>query len=411
MLPSTWPARLGPIGTVPARLERPGLARDDQLVDPMVFDRYFRTSSAAVVPGGSSIGGVSSRFEAVIGSSAVDGARTGYEVFLAGLGREPFAAECEQWAAQHSGDPDEPRALVDAGWFTARGGDCERALELFRRAAGFGGESGRDAQVGIAEQLYSLRREQEADAAQRALRAELDSQPGGPGDLRVFDDMAEMLSDAGHEGLALEWCQAGLDRVVKAGDDPEVDRCRHRLLINRGYLREKLGIQLDDEDLAAREQADESLAEVTALMRERLGPLRWSRELDLPDDGTAFDGIVLRWVREDFAAIRSRWPESTAHYGADYDTYAVRIQREARVYDDAGAARVRLVTGSLADYEAYARREHRDPADQSTRQDYGQWCTTARPDRVQSWPPARNGACWCDSGRKYKRCCGAPGRN
>jgi uncharacterized protein YecA (UPF0149 family) len=23
------------------------------------------------------------------------------------------------------------------------------------------------------------------------------------------------------------------------------------------------------------------------------------------------------------------------------------------------------------------------------------------------WPPGRNDACWCRSGRKYKRCCGA----
>jgi hypothetical protein len=25
------------------------------------------------------------------------------------------------------------------------------------------------------------------------------------------------------------------------------------------------------------------------------------------------------------------------------------------------------------------------------------------------WPPERNAACWCGSGRKYKKCCGAPG--
>jgi hypothetical protein len=82
-------------------------------------------------------------------SSAPHVARTAYEAFLAELRREPSATECEQWATNHAGDPDEPRALVDAGWSIARsGGDIEQALELFRRAAGFGGESGRDAQVG-----------------------------------------------------------------------------------------------------------------------------------------------------------------------------------------------------------------------------------------------------------------------
>ena len=113
------------------------------------------------------------------GSLATDVAHTGYGAFLAELRREPSAAECEQWAVRHAGDPEEPRALVDAGWYTARSGNSEQALELFRRAAGFGGEYGRDAQVGIVEQLYALRRVPEADAAQKALLAELDDQPGG----------------------------------------------------------------------------------------------------------------------------------------------------------------------------------------------------------------------------------------
>jgi hypothetical protein len=341
------------------------------------------------------------------GSPVADAARTAYEMFLAQLGREATAAECEQWAAQHAGDPEEPRALVDAGWSTARGGDSTRALVLFRRAAGLGGESGRHAKVGIIEQLYALRCDQEADAARRALRAELDDHPGGRGDLRVFDDMTEMLSDAGMYEMALEWCQAGLERMALAGDAAEVADYRRGLLINRSFLREELGIEQDDEDRAVRAQSDASME----AFQRMLDALQRDRPLEVPDDGTAFDGVVLRWVRADFTAVRSRWPESTAHYGDDYDTYAARIQREARAYDEGGAARVHLVTGTLADYEAYARREGRDQADQSTRQDYGQWCIKARPDQVRLWPPARNDGCWCDSGRKYKKCCGAPVRS
>jgi len=340
-----------------------------------------------------------------VNSSPSHVARTAYEAFLADLQHEPSAAECERWAADHAGDPDEPRALVDAGWSTARGGDSERALELFRRAAGYAGEFGRDAQVGIAEQLYALQRDQEADEVQRALRAELDDQPGGLGTVRIFDDMTEMLSDADQDRLALEWCQAGLDRATEADNDPEVGSRRRRLLITRGYLREKLGIELDDDDLEARAEADSSLAKVTAMMRERLGPLLGG------SDESAFDAIVLRWVREDFSAVRSRWPKSTAHYGDDYETYAGRIQREARMYEDSGATRVHLIAGGLADYESYTKAQRRDPADPSTRQDYGEWCIKARPERVRIWPPERNGACWCDSGRKYKKCCGAPARN
>jgi hypothetical protein len=186
---------------------------------------------------------------------------------------------------------------------------------------------------------------------------------------------------------------------------------RRGRLITRGFLRGVLDIERDDEDLAVRAETDASVAAFGKMVREKWGDIFGGRELDVPGDGTAFDGIVLRCVREDFTAIRSRWPESTAHYGDDYDTYATRLQREARTYDEAGAARVHIVSGNLADYEAYAGRERRDPGDQSTRQDYGEWCIKAHPGRVQLWPPARNGVCWCDSGLKYKKCCGAPARS
>jgi hypothetical protein len=134
-------------------------------------------------------------------------------------------------------------------------------------------------------------------------------------------------------------------------------------------------------------------------------------EPDVPEDAESFDGVVLHWGREDFAAVRARWPGSTAYYGDSYDIYAARIQREARGYDQAGAAHVHMVSGTLADYAAYAHRAGRDPADRSTRRDYGEWLARTRPDRVLPWPPGRNQPCWCDSGREYKKCCGTPTRN
>ena len=126
-----------------------------------------------------------------------------------------------------------------------------------------------------------------------------------------LDDMTEMLSDAGQDQLALEWCQAGVDQAVEAGGDPEVEERRRALLLSRYYLREKLGVELDKEDLEARAEADASLAELTAMMRERPGPLRPGSDVHAARGEGAFDGIVLRWVREDFRAVRSRWPEST----------------------------------------------------------------------------------------------------
>lgn len=339
-------------------------------------------------------------------SSPTNSVITPYSTFLTELGREPSAAECEQWAARHPGDSEEGRALVDAGWATAREGGGKAALKLFHRALELGGEDARDAQVGIVDQLYALRRDEEAEAALRALRTELADQPGGIADLRVFDDMTEVLSEAGKYELALQWCEAGLDRVDEFGDLQEAEDCRRALQSNRSFLRGELGIEQDAEDLAAEAEMEASLAAMRELIELKLGP-----SLDLPAGGESFDAVVLRWTRDDFDAVRSRWPEQTANYTDDYDTYTSRLQREARGYSEAGASRVYLVTGTLADYQAYAQREGRDPAAQTTRRDYGEYLATKRADRVLLWPPARNGPCWCDSGLKYKKCCGAPAKN
>lgn len=182
--------------------------------------------------------------------------------------------------------------------------------------------------------------------------------------------MVEALTEAGRHERALEWCQAGLDRVSADGDSPQAVEYRHGLLIDRGFLRGELGIELDEDDLAAEAEANAALAQFREGLLETLhqGP-----SADVPEDGEAFDGIVLRWVREDFTAVRARWPESTTHYGDDYDTYAERLQREARAYSEAGAAHVRMVSATLAEFEAYTRRQARDEDAAETRRSFGEW--------------------------------------
>lgn len=69
-----------------------------------------------------------------------------------------------------------------------------------------------------------------------------------------------------------------------------------------------------------------------------------------------------------------------------------------------------IVHGALDDYEAYARRTDKDPAERQARRDYGEWCAANRPERTLAWPPPRNGPCWCGSERKYKKCCGSASR-
>ncbi|MET8680016.1 SEC-C domain-containing protein [Streptomyces sp. NPDC004647] len=321
-----------------------------------------------------------------------------YETFLAQLGREATADECEQWAREHDSDPDVPRALTQAGWGRARKGAPEEAFELFRDARERGGDQARDAQVGLIEILYELGRAEEGDAARDALRAELDR--SSPPDLRIYNEIVEVLSEASspQPEAALVWCEAALARAGEVGEDDETAaEHRHDLLLNRSLVREQLGLEPDELDQAVEAQADAEALEVFDQLQDAAdGPV---------------DGLVLRWTRGDLPQVRQRWPETAVEYGTDYDTYAASLQRKGREYSTGGAVHVRMVTGTLADYDVYAKRTGHDPDDPETRVRYMRWRDSEFDHETLFWPPPRNGPCWCESGRKYKKCCGTPARN
>jgi uncharacterized protein YecA (UPF0149 family) len=66
-----------------------------------------------------------------------------------------------------------------------------------------------------------------------------------------------------------------------------------------------------------------------------------------------------------------------------------------------------MLPTTVDDLLKYADDHDRDPKDQQTRADHLM-------DRIRNgaptfdWPPERNAPCWCESGRKYKKCCGSP---
>ena len=48
------------------------------------------------------------------------------------------------------------------------------------------------------------------------------------------------------------------------------------------------------------------------------------------------------------------------------------------------------------------------PLARYARSHYAAELARTAPDELIAWPPARIAPCWCDSGRKYKQCCGHP---
>jgi uncharacterized protein YecA (UPF0149 family) len=79
---------------------------------------------------------------------------------------------------------------------------------------------------------------------------------------------------------------------------------------------------------------------------------------------------------------------------------------EQRLRDLVGHdGQVAVGLGSLEDYLQFAQSRGVESPDASTRGMYG--AHLAYTGRFVPWPPRRNDRCWCGSGLKYKRCCGA----
>lgn len=73
--------------------------------------------------------------------------------------------------------------------------------------------------------------------------------------------------------------------------------------------------------------------------------------------------------------------------------------------EEIGASKLRILPTLVDDLLKYA--SDRDPKDQQTRADH-LMDRIREGARTLGWPPERNAPCWCDSGRKYKKCSGSP---
>lgn len=333
-----------------------------------------------------------------------------YASFLGQQDEGPTAAQLEDWARSHAQDPDAERALLDAAHQRAFDGDHERALELFSEVQDRSGEQAHAAHAGIAEQLFTLGRSAEADEQLAALRHALDAAPEP--DLDVYADVAVMLDEQQRSEDAIAWCEAGLahpSQPADSGEEGILPSSRARMLMLRSELRADQGLEPDALDEQAEEE-DKRSRQAARQLFEALAEAMPEQRADRPDDGAAYNAVILHWPEPEFTAVRTRWPETTTLYGEDYAHYCGLLQREAQGHSDNGAARTVMVHGTLDDYDAYARRTGKNPAQRQTRRDYGQWCAASHPEHTLAWPPPRNGPCWCGSDRKYKKCCGSPSR-
>jgi hypothetical protein len=143
-----------------------------------------------------------------------------------------------------------------------------------------------------------------------------------------------------------------------------------------------------------------------AAEREEARAAQWrrrARSAGIPVPGRK---VTAAWMsEEDDRAARERWPEWTAGVLVDgsFAERAANMERSLRARRADGDGPLLIVRIDLARYVAWCESEGYEPADRRSRGSFlGEQASAAKP-----WPPGRNEPCWCTSGLKYKRCCGA----
>lgn len=328
-----------------------------------------------------------------------EGPAAWYAELKSQLGREPDAAQCQAWAQAHPGHDEAYLALAQAGHLYAGKHQHERALALYEQAQALRPRGAGWLTACIAGQLFDLERQDAARAACDALFQRLDQDPES--DAFAYAEMADMFSDVEEPEQALRWCEAGLERYyagVRPGDKA-TDMLAMRLWTARLEAREALEADPDELDGAVEAEAEQSLSTFRELIRSKLES--FARPRNRPRTGA----LILYWHKEAFGEVLKRWPGLLEI--KDYAGYCRAVEASATHAAASGVPKLYFAATSVADHEAFAAATGRDPADPATRAAFADE-DAADPDTPMPWPPPRNGPCWCDSGRKYKKCCGDP---
>lgn len=260
---------------------------------------------------------------------------------------------------------DERSDLLEQAYQLRRQGRPDRAIALLADWPSWPEAEDRAfAQADVADSLFALGRHDEAVAVLQAL---LRTRPPAS----VCDVAADLCAENGLPSDALRFYDVGVAGLT-AEDLGSMGWEATYLLRQRARARAEQGLEPDVLDLS-----------VPPLEQHRRRPT-----LEDVEAGADVRGEVVRalyWPRSLLTAAQERWPGIGDHAGLQERLLAAAAVTGRHVELVAGGPD--LLDGDL---DAVERHLHET-------------------DDVVAWPPQRNAACWCGSGRKYKRCCLRPG--
>ncbi|RRO15368.1 SEC-C domain-containing protein [Saccharopolyspora rhizosphaerae] len=220
----------------------------------------------------------------------------------------------------------------------------------------------------------------------------------------TYLDVHYGFATSGNVPKGLRWLNVGASHLIDSLDellspaDPGYD-----LLLERRHARSEAGLPPDAMDEFFDRCAAHGGDVLSAIQAQHGAEDDHLSDLVDAQGNLALDRYALPlWTAEEFARSKREHPEWWEE-DTTYDDYRRAVQRELGEVP-VGAC---LVPTTVAAVEEFAAAAGHRAADPETPDDYA--FEEAHAGRFLPWPPGRNEACWCGSGRKYKKCCGAPG--
>ncbi|AEV85754.1 hypothetical protein ACWT_4732 [Actinoplanes sp. SE50] len=284
-------------------------------------------------------------------------------------------------------DPaDAGAALVLAAEIAETRSRFEAALRYAERAVETYGDRQDSPAAGAravrARLLFHIGRGDEAMAELEALRPTLEQYPDAPAYLSVALEIGGRLRVA--EQWLSEAVQAALAERGPEPSGPDEAGQLLFLLQQRHRVRHALNLPHDAHDNLAQRLEDR-----------------------LAGAGATTGDQLLFFPESELGKVLAEWPGLADAYGADWTAHRARLEGLLARLSAAGQANLAALRGSAEGLRKAAGRDG-DPADAEVRARYARQIATGS--GPIPWPPERNGACWCGSGTKYKKCCLPRGR-
>jgi len=279
-------------------------------------------------------------------------------------------------------DPEVDRAidLLDAAQDHLQNRRPEPAVAIWQQLISDGGMAGDFAHVSYAEHLFDQGEDDQAWGELAAVMLEG----------RIFSlpwlSAAELLEERGDLGDALYWYRAATACLTEEElAIPNGPSWARDVRAGQRRLKWRMGIPLDDADLLAEMGEDES--------EDKAAPL-----YELLAEPTVIEGRLQCLSRGEFTNVHARWARYVI--GKEENEYFEDVER---VLQADVASRIVVVPHTLHSWVVV------EDAVYNNVKHMTQFRSVAASYEGEGvdWPPGRNQACWCGSGTKYKKCCGA----